>query len=511
MANEVPSGSRGRTDLYPWLHLYETEGKAVSHRSLRVDGELPAGLRGSLYRVGPGRCRSFGMPLRNIYAESDGYVGAFHFRRGQVDFVGRYVETPYFLAEARARRRLFGSYFTLPPGGAARRMLAGIREAMAYIPSASFRRWNSTLKDTGNHTVRVLGDRIVVLGAAGRPYALDRETLETRGEETFGGVLPRRLLVIIGESHQDPQGGCPAFLEIIPHNTSVRLWTVDGSGHGTVGAPMPLPQQYLIHDYGLTRSKIVIPAGPVYLNRRRTSEFITGRTPLLGCFEWHEDEPTRFFVIDRATGAQRVHEHQAGYPEHIANTFDDGEDVVIDMTMQSERHVLMNGFSASLGVNEEVPGFEISLLRFRLRPSGETIVTRLAEGSHMAPTINERYEGVRHRYLYGFHTQRGIVASDRVVKVDTESGREAVFAFGEGCIAGEPTFVERPDQAAEDDGWLLSLVYDTRTQRSFLSVLSADRFGQEEARVHLPEPLPSLLHGRFAAETASTPPRTGAP
>jgi carotenoid cleavage dioxygenase len=64
-------------------------------------------------------------------------------------------------------------------------------------------------------------------------------------------------------------------------------------------------------------------------------------------------------------------------------------------------------------------------------------------------------------------------------------------------------FVPRAANSAEDDGWLLSYVYDLREGRSDMVVLNAqDLAGPPQAVVHLPVPVPLGFHGNWIADPA---------
>ena len=61
--------------------------------------------------------------------------------------------------------------------------------------------------------------------------------------------------------------------------------------------------------------------------------------------------------------------------------------------------------------------------------------------------------------------------------------------------------VPRHVDAAEDDGWLLSLVYDASTERSELLVLpAADPADGPVARVLLPNRIPIGFHGNWVPD-----------
>ena len=62
-------------------------------------------------------------------------------------------------------------------------------------------------------------------------------------------------------------------------------------------------------------------------------------------------------------------------------------------------------------------------------------------------------------------------------------------------------FVPRSEDAAEDDGWVMSLVYDRTTDRSDLVILDAQDFsGEPVARVHLPQRVPYGFHGNWVPD-----------
>jgi carotenoid cleavage dioxygenase-like enzyme len=57
-------------------------------------------------------------------------------------------------------------------------------------------------------------------------------------------------------------------------------------------------------------------------------------------------------------------------------------------------------------------------------------------------------------------------------------------------------FAGRPGRDSEDDGAVLSVVFDSSTARSFLLVLDAETF-EERARAEVPHHVPIGFHGQF--------------
>jgi carotenoid cleavage oxygenase len=87
--------------------------------------------------------------------------------------------------------------------------------------------------------------------------------------------------------------------------------------------------------------------------------------------------------------------------------------------------------------------------------------------------------------------------SDGIIKHDLVSGASTRFDAGAGRSPGEASFV--PGGANEDDGYLVTFVYDAGTDRSDLVVLDASTMTQVAA-VHLPTRVPYGFHGSWIAD-----------
>ncbi|KAJ1928686.1 hypothetical protein IWQ60_001835 [Tieghemiomyces parasiticus] len=161
------------------------------------------------------------------------------------------------------------------------------------------------------------------------------------------------------------------------------------------------------------------------------------------------------------------------------------------------------------------------------------------------PCVHPAFRQYAHRYVYGIghvhpHPMLSTGFWDALSKVDMLRKEDTRQWAESGCYPGEPVFVPRParnrnkeaasvgvadavqedggdvptepereeeeeeDAVDEEDGYILSTVYDSRHDRSFVLVLDA-RDMQEVARVGLPHVVPLAFgHGAFRAHRAST-------
>ena len=74
---------------------------------LKVTGELPRELNGTLYRNGPNP--QFDAPGAHWFV-GDGMLHAFHLENGRASYRNRWVRTPKWLAEHDAGRAIFGGF-----------------------------------------------------------------------------------------------------------------------------------------------------------------------------------------------------------------------------------------------------------------------------------------------------------------------------------------------------------------------------------------------------------------
>lgn len=100
---------------------------------------------------------------------------------------------------------------------------------------------------------------------------------------------------------------------------------------------------------------------------------------------------------------------------------------------------------------------------------------------------------------------------ERTIEEICTSGRASdpikVFKMPEGWYAQEPRFIPRDNSEGEDDGWLLSYVFDESQlsvdgecksdAKSELWIIDANNMHDIIARIHLPQRVPYGLHGNW--------------
>jgi len=131
------------------------------------------------------------------------------------------------------------------------------------------------------------------------------------------------------------------------------------------------------------------------------------------------------------------------------------------------------------------------------------------------PRINDQYLGKPYKYTYCarfFEPDEnvGLWKFNEIVKFDvSDISKTKRYSVGEGRFAGEPCFVPRKQPNSEDDGFILTFVYDDKQNTSELVVLDAITFSDPPiARIDIGTRVPYGLHGQFwtKEQLASIPP-----
>lgn len=455
-----------------------------------IEGALPAELRGTLLRTGPGQLAIAGSPVH--FFDAEGWVAALQFGRGAPRLRARHVETPAFVAERNAGRRLYRRPFTNLPGG----------------------RWSNLLRlslaNAAAHDVYAWAGSIVASDAPGH-FLMDRDTLEPRGAAPTNAWIK-------------PPGSLSPMPRIDPHTQRLTMYTttpgvlgndtlvfheVDAqwSRTSSVSARLPTRGSFL-HDHAFSRKYWVVAE----IGRLSLGKALGGAASLYDAIGHDATSPVHLFVVPRdvagsvsATAIPLPSNHGCF---HLFNAYDDASDgalVVDTITYEGRldfRDLFPPPLRAAAGPSAPVRG--PSIVRHRIDPRTGEDRTRIVEGvSGEAPAIHPAFAGRRHRFGYvASPTDQSNSPADYgyfwfhgLAKVDFDDDQHAVWNAGPRRMVSPPTFVPRPGATDEDDGWLLAWTIDAERSGSSVVVLDArDVAAGPIATLRLPVMLPGVSH-----------------
>ena len=113
------------------------------------------------------------------------------------------------------------------------------------------------------------------------------------------------------------------------------------------------------------------------------------------------------------------------------------------------------------------------------------------------PAINENYMGMKNRYAYGWASID--YWRQTLVKKDLEASENDKTWSVNSHYPGELWFIPRPGAQLEDDGVLVTVVFNGERSQSYLLLLDGQTF-EEINRSYLPVNVPFSFHGNWFPE-----------
>ena len=325
--------------------------------------------------------------------------------------------------------------------------------------------------------------KILALEEGHFPYVLDGD-LSTVGPTDFNGVLKGsftahpKICPVTGELLAFGYSAMPPFLRYLRVSADGALVQSEDI---TVGGPT------MMHDFNITRNYVIFMDLPAVFDLQLA---MRGEMPI----RWDDNYPARIGVMPRnGTDADvRWYEINPCYVFHPMNAYEDGDKIVIDVARFSH----MWRASALDFPNPYLWRWTIDTATGKV--SEEQVDDRPGE----FPRVADSVIGLKHRYGYvmGMSDAAGgdpAGMSGSIVKYDRQSGARSQIDLGAGCMPGEPVFVPAEGGKSEDDGYLMTFVYDAASDSSRFVVMDAATMDSAPvASIELPR-IPHGFHGSW--------------
>jgi carotenoid cleavage dioxygenase-like enzyme len=437
---------------------------------LKVTGELPRELNGTLYRNGPNP--QFEAPGAHWFV-GDGMLHAFHLENGRASYRNRWVRTPKWLAEHDAGRALFGGFGRKLP------------DAPASVTDGG----------VANTNIVFHGGKLLALEEAHLPTEIEPGTLETRGYCDFGGGLHGPFTA---HPKVDPATGEMVFFGYNasgPLTPTLSFGSISAAGQVTRFDRFEAPYTSMVHDFVVTDHHVLFPILPITGSMTRAMK---GGPP----YAWEPEKGAYVGVMKRDGEAQDIvwFRGEACYVFHVMNAWEDGSKIIADVMQFAEAPL----FPHPDGSPTDPAKSRARLCRWTFDLAGNTdrfSQTYLDELTGEFPRIDDRRAGRRSGHGWYACTRPdtpvfGALAG--IAHVDGKGERRGKYLLPDGDTISEPVFVARDNDAPKGSGWLLAVVWRARDNRSDLAVFNAtDVAAGPVALVHLGHRVPDGFHGNW--------------
>jgi carotenoid cleavage oxygenase len=440
----------------PYLHdnYAPVFDERTDDRLLEVSGAIPPDLNGSLLRNGPNPAVVPADESDYHWFSGDGMIHAISLSDGKpVGYRNRWVRTRALAAELDT---------ALPKGP------------------------TEPLNGPANTHVIRHGGTTLALVESGLPHAVSPDLGRARVHD-FDGSLGSPMTA---HPKVDPETGELVFFGYdIFGPPYLRYHVADSAGVLTRTEEIEVPLAAMAHDFGVTASRVVFMDLPVLFDMTMATE---GRSLP---FRWMPDAGARVGVMPRdgGNGDVRWISIDPVFVFHVLNAYDDGETVIMD--------VIRYDRAFDTGPGEALASGLPHLARWTIDLAADRVTEqRLDDTPVEFPRIDESLSGRPHRYGYGtvLGDDPRAPSQHGLIKYDFQRDESTRFEPGEYHGCGEPVFVRASDGRNEDEGWVLSVVYDGTRNASDLVILDATSFaGPPVAVVHLPVRVPYGFHGSW--------------
>ena len=271
-------------------------------------------------------------------------------------------------------------------------------------------------------------------------------------------------------------------------------------------ATFPINDIPYMHSFGLTKDYAIIFMAPAFVDIPILLETFEP----LKSIQWKSGTTTKLYVVNLKTGSSTIIETDPVFAMHFPNAFQaDDETLSVDVvtypnidffkTLQLDtlRHkTLRNTIPAELA----------QLRRYKINLKAETATYQefpTTSGSEVAnqidmPVINENFRFKPYCYTYGM-----VLKSDGFTLSNMTMVKKNLCKPGEdrtwnekNHYPSEPIFIARPGSTTEDDGTILSLILDGKTEKNYIALMDPKTLNIVN-KAYLPINVPFTIHGQF--------------
>ncbi len=471
-------------ELHGYSPLEREDDYWVDDAAIR--GEIPADLHGTLFQTCVGRNEVGGQQFGHWF-DGDGVINAVTFTAGKVHFRNRYVRTEKYVRESEAQRILYRGVGTQIPGGMLRNM---------------FR----TPGNAANTSVVLHGGKLLALWEGGKPYELDPATLETVGEYNFEGAL-KMGQPFSAHARLDPRSGNLYNFGVfgVP-KPKLHFYAIDPTGRMVLNRSHYVGEYSMLHDFAITERYAVFVLCPAFM--RRPFRFLFGLSSIMESIDFDASEKTKIVVLDLQSGDIVTScELDSFFGFHLGNAREAGDTLSVDVLCVSDMEV-MGALADVYQESSDDADFladGAQFIRFHLDLVNGGVRSEPVAGaiSGEFPAWNLSRTGTDNRFTwlativengtpYGFNACQ---------KIDHASGELRLHDYGEGRFTSEINFIPRVGATEEDDGYLVSIVYNRERRKSEIVLVDARDMQHELAVIALPTHIPFGFHGNFYTQT----------
>lgn len=465
-----------------------------TEKPLEIVGQFPEWLKGTLVR-------NSAIPIyqngQQISHEFDGLamLHGFTFDEGKVSYTNRFLRTKAHDAVVNKGTAQYSGFATEP--SLWQKFLDFFYSSDQWVNNASV-------------NIFQYNDQYVALTEVPLPACFDLKTLETLGSFDFRDSLPKSQCWESAHPHLDASTNevFNYLIEFGRQSYYVLYRMKEGSSSREVIAKVPVEMPSYMHSFAMTEHYLILTEFPLLV---RPLDLLIKNTPFIQNFTWQSEKGTRFIVVEKKSGnviSEMVADPFFSFHHVNAYETDNGNGIIIDLVAFPDISSMPSIFPQAASLSANAFDWEQRLMRYHLSlEKNEILAEVLLQENVEFPRFKDKLDGKKYRYLYlTIENPRHEVSegsSTGLCKFDLATKQFKIWHQAD-CQAVEPIFISAPQAKNEDEGIILSVIYDEVEKRSFLLALDGETF-EEIARAELPWHIPGSFHGQYFMDTIFLP------
>lgn len=460
---------------HPWqVGWHGVADQSFAPALATVEGKIPAGLRGVLYRNGPALFERAGQRYQHWF-DGDGLMHAWNIGDGRIRHQAKLVETYKLKTERKAGR------FVIPAAGTTIADPIEIR--------------NNDDANTANTSVVEIDGKVYALWEAGSAIELDPVTLATLGPKTWRDDLA--AAPFSAHPLRDRDGTIWNFgLLSMVGGIGLMIWKIGEDGKLAAMQTLKDAQDGYLHSFAMSENYLIFVLAPYQMGDDGS---------FFERLKFQTNLPCRIAVVPKnALDRPRWFDADFAMAYHFADAFESGEQLVVRAARHLDLNEARSPQAELMRGNAQAPRTtppDLVTLTINLR-KGDARWGSTGIAPVEFPLFDSRARNEKESILYA-PTSVGKSDSpftNAVTAIDLHRGKQTSHRYGDSIMSEEHVFVPKPGSTKAGQGWLVGSLLDYGKQRSGIAILDAERVDAGPlATAWLDTVFPLGFHGTFSA------------
>lgn len=449
------------------------------------ENNIPTWLNGSLIKVGPAQF-TIGKTKVNHWFDGLAMLYKFEYSNGNITFSNLFIRSEQYQAHKNGKMQC-DEFATKAP----LKLLERLKNIFATMAG------KTTLNPSCNVNVSKMNNTFIAMTEVNNQIAFNPSTLDTLKQIIYTDNLNGQMTTAHPVLDNKTQELFNILIDIKPNKIKYQIYKTNiQTPQATRELVAEFSRTYLfyMHSFFVTSNYVIVYNGPL----QTTATSLLSK-PFNQALKYNKNHQCEFIVIDRHSGKLIVLPVEPMLFLHGINSYETAAgEIIIDLIAYHKEENPYNNFYFKEITNNHLD-LTTEVRRYTLNTQNNNAQYEIiSQNTIEFPFINPEFQNHEYRYIFATYRDESRPNDflNGLIKIDLQNPQGKLTWHQPNLYPSEPIFVKNPESENEDDGILMTNVFDSARQISLLLLLDAKSF-VEIARINLPCHIPFTLHGNF--------------